>query len=108
MKKIGRPRKSERKENISVNLPKHVVDRINDQLSWKSSRSEWIEGAIRDKLGEKPLTVGDADTKTLYSVLIHSRDDVSDFMKVALQRELDKIIADELKEIDEISAKMGW
>tara|TARA_R100000353_G_C6482070_1_gene189455 strand:+ start:522 stop:848 length:327 start_codon:yes stop_codon:yes gene_type:complete len=101
MKKIGRPRKSERKENISVNLPKHVVDRINDQLSWKSSRSEWIEGAIRDKLGDKPVTVADAATKVLYSVLINSRDDVSDFMKVALQRELDTILQRELKELEE-------
>lgn len=51
MKKIGRPRKAERKVNISVNLPGHIVDKINDQLSWKSSRSAWIEGAIKNKLG---------------------------------------------------------
>jgi metal-responsive CopG/Arc/MetJ family transcriptional regulator len=101
MKKIGRPRKSERKENISVNLPKYVVDKVNDKLSWKSSRSEWIEGAIKDKLGERGLTLADAPTKALLSVLIHSRDDVSDFIKVALQRELDNIMRQELKELEE-------
>ena len=105
MKKIGRPRKSERKENISVNLPKYVVDKINDKLSWKSSRSEWIEGAIRDKLGERGLTVADAPTKILLSVLINSRDDVSDFIKVALQRELDNIMR---QEIDDLEQKVGW
>lgn len=73
MKKIGRPRKSERKENISVNLPKHVVDRINDQLSWKSSRSEWIEGAIKNKLGASDyLENVDLDEIVLYlhSILV--------------------------------------
>ena len=101
MKKIGRPRKSERKENISVNLPKHIVDRINDKLSWKSSRSEWIEGAIKDKLGDKLMTVADAPTKLLLSILINSRNDVSDFIKVALQRELDNLMEAEIKEFEE-------
>ena len=105
MKKIGRPRKSERKENISVNLPKYVVDKVNDKLSWKSSRSEWIEGAIKDKLGDKGLTLNDAPTKVLLSVLINSREDVSDFIKVALQRELDNIIQQEIADLEE---KVGW
>ncbi len=105
MKKIGRPRKSERKENISVNLPKYIVDRINDKLSWKSSRSEWIEGAIKDKLGDKLMTVADAPTKLLLSILINSRDDVSDFIKVALQRELDNLMKAEIKELEE---RNGW
>lgn len=105
MKKIGRPRKSERKENISVNLPKYIVDKINDKLSWKSSRSEWIEGAIKDKLGEMGLTLADAPTKALLSVLIHGRDDVSDFIKVALQRELDNLMKQEIKELEE---RNGW
>jgi len=105
MKKIGRPRKSERKENISVNLPKYIVDRINDKLSWKSSRSEWIEGAIKDKLGDKLMTVADAPTKLLLSILINSRNDVSDFIKVALQRELDNLMKAEIKELEE---KSGW
>ena len=105
MKKIGRPRKSERKENISVNLPKHIVDKVNDKLSWKSSRSEWIEGAIRDKLGEMGLTLADAPTKVLLSVLINKRDDVSDFIKVALQQELDNIMQQEIKELEK---RNGW
>ena len=52
MKKIGRPRKAQRKENISVNLPKHIVDQVNDALSWQSSRSKWIQGAIETKLND--------------------------------------------------------
>lgn len=105
MKKIGRPRKSERKENISVNLPKHIVDKINDKISWKSSRSAWIEGAIRDKLGDKTMSLDDAPTKVLLNLLIHMREDVSDFIKVALQRELDNILK---LEIEELEKKVGW
>lgn len=105
MKKIGRPRKAERKENISVNLPKHIIDKVNDKLSWRASRSEWIESAIRAKLGEMGLLVADAPTKVLLSVLINSRDDVSNFIKVALQRELDTIMQQEIKDLEE---KVGW
>ena len=105
MKKIGRPRKAVTKKNISVNLTSHVIDRINDKLSWKSSRSEWIEGAIKDKLGDKLMTVADAPTKLLLSILINSRDDVSDFIKVALQRELDNIMKAEIAELEKIN---GW
>lgn len=105
MKKIGRPRKSERKENISVNLPKYLVDKVNDKLAWRSSRSKWIESAIRAKLGDMGLLVADAPTKVLLSVLINSRDDVSDFIKIALQRELDNIMR---QEIDELEEKVGW
>ena len=50
MKKIGRPRKAARKEQISVNLPKHIIDEINDQISWQQSRSVWIETAITNRL----------------------------------------------------------
>lgn len=105
MKKIGRPRKAHRKENISVNLPKHLIDQINDKLSWKSSRSEWIENAIRAKLGDAPISLGDAPTKLILSSLINSRDDISDFIKVALQRELDNIMKQEIKELED---KVGW
>ena len=51
------------------------------------------------------LTLADAPTKALLSVLIHGRDDVSDFIKVALQRELDNLMKAEIKELEE---KNGW
>lgn len=53
MKKIGRPRKAVTKKNISVNLPSHVIDRINDKISWKASRSVWIENAIINRLDSR-------------------------------------------------------
>jgi len=65
MKKIGRPRKAVTKKNISVNLPSHIVDQINDKLSWQSSRSTWIESAVRTKLGEAMADISEYPLLTL-------------------------------------------
>ena len=65
MRKVGRPRKQVRKENISVNLPTALIAQIHDQLSWKSSRSGWIEDAIRTKLGKKTATISEFKLQTL-------------------------------------------
>ena len=65
MKKIGRPRKSVTKQNISVNLPKHLIAQINDALSWQQSRSIWIEDAIKDKLNRKLPDIDEYPLETL-------------------------------------------
>ena len=70
MKKVGRPRKSVRKENISVNLPKHLVDQVNDQLGWSSSRSKWIESAINEKLTNQ-FDWDYVDSKRLLAILLN-------------------------------------
>ena len=93
MKKLGRPRKSERKENISVNLPKALVDEINNQLSYFSSRSSWIQIAIEEKLGEK-FTVAGSTTVMLLLAVSH-RDDTSEFLK--------KVIASEVKTMMQVA-----
>ena len=80
MKKIGRPRKSERKQNISVNLPEYLVDKINDQLSWKSSRSVWIEGAIKEKLGQYTPSVTEMALETMLFECLQ-RDNLDDNVK---------------------------
>ena len=70
MKKVGRPRKANRKENISVNLPKHLVDQVNDQLGWSSSRSKWIESAITEKLTNQ-FDWDYVDSKRLLAILLN-------------------------------------
>ena len=90
MKKLGRPRKSVRKENISVNLPSYLIKQISDKLSWSSSRSVWIQDAIEIKLRNKNnITLQDADTLTLISVLRNR--DISDFIRRALESEYESI-----------------
>jgi len=92
MKKTGRPRKAERKENISVNLPKALVDEINNQLSYFSSRSGWIQLAIEEKLGEA-FTVSESTTIQLLLALSH-REDITDFCL--------KVITSEIKSMTQV------
>ena len=72
MKKIGRPRKAQRKINISVNLPSHIVDKIDDAISWQTSRSKWVEQAIIAKLdahNSRSQVIENTRSETLVSVL---------------------------------------
>ena len=90
MKKVGRPRKQVRKENISVNLPTALIAQIHDQLSWKSSRSAWIEAAIRDKLGAKPADITNYPLLTLLWEA-KNREDCDPNVKFVIQMYLDSI-----------------
>lgn len=91
MKKIGRPRKQVRKENISVNLPTALIAQIHDELSWKSSRSYWIEDAIRRKLGK---TSADITSFTLQALLweAKNRPDCDPNVKFVIQMYLDSTV----------------
>ena len=98
MKKLGRPRKAVRKENISVNLPGYLIKQISDKLSWSTSRSVWIQSAIEDKLGHGNSTyLQDASTLKLLSVITR-RDDVSEFLKKVVDQEIDSILVKRVAE----------
>ena len=88
MSKIGRPRKAHalRKENISVNLPKTLVSEVESQLSYKSSRSSWIQLAIEEKLGGRQ-TVMELRTIQLMAALV-ARDDISEFVEKVVRSEI--------------------
>ena len=91
MKKIGRPRKSETKQNISVNLPSHLVDKINDKLSWQSSRSAWIESAIRSKLGQANSDISEYSLLTLLWEA-KNREDCDPNVRFVIQSYLDSTV----------------
>ena len=99
MKKLGRPRKTIRKENISVNLYPSTIDKINDKLSWNSSRSEWIEDAIKRKLDDGTIDLSHVKSITLLSVL-SNRDDVNEFVKRACDLEMKNILQQQIKELE--------
>lgn len=88
MKKLGRPRKAHalRKENISVNLPKTLVSEVESQLSYQSSRSQWIQLAIEEKLGEK-YSVSESTSIQLMAALV-ARNNISDFAQKVLRSEI--------------------
>jgi len=88
MKKVGRPRKpsTEKKEIISVNLTASLVQKLNHDLSWSQSRSEWIERAIKAKLkiiSNHEPSVNDSKTKSLAWALA-IREDCPNFVVRAI------------------------
>ncbi|GAI77818.1 unnamed protein product, partial [marine sediment metagenome] len=88
MKKVGRPRKpsTEKKEIISVNLTASLIQKLNHDLSWSQSRSEWIERAIKEKLAvisDAAPSVVDTKTKSLAAALAR-REDCPNFVVRAI------------------------
>lgn len=68
---VGRPRKKgPKKEQISVTLPKALINEINDKLSYSTSRSKWIQQAIEIKLDREIRTVSDSTVKQLCMALV--------------------------------------
>lgn len=98
MKKVGRPRKQVRKENISVNLPTALIAQIHDELSWKSSRSGWIEAAIRAKLGAKRADITSYNLHTLLWEAAN-REDCDPNVKFVIQMYLDSTVTTQFEGI---------
>jgi len=51
-----RPRSTDKSVPISIALPGSLVTRIDQELSYSSSRSKWIANAIRNKLDSGIMT----------------------------------------------------
>jgi metal-responsive CopG/Arc/MetJ family transcriptional regulator len=94
MKKVGRPRKinAESKKNISVNLPIYILEKVEQKLSYGSSRSMWIQSAIENRLSEineaKPQYYKDIDTIPLLC-LIRDKPDLDDNVRFVIKMYLD-------------------
>ena len=100
MKKIGRPRKLTRKQNISVNLPSHTIKKVEDKLSWGKSRSEWIQEAIERKLDpNQSSTLREASLLQLLSVL-RTRD-ITEHLRRLVNAEIEIIQAMLVAETEE-------
>ena len=97
MKRIGRPRKAVTKKNISVNLPSHVIDRVNDQISWKASRSVWIENAIINRLDSKSLDIENIPLLTLLWEA-KNREDCDPNVRFVIQTYLDSTVSKQFGE----------
>lgn len=100
MKKIGRPRKAKRKENISVNLDKSLINEVEDCLSWKQSRSQWISEAIKNKLSRKLPDIDEYRLTTLvYTASLH--EDCPRWLKRELNYYLESKAKKQVEEIEE-------
>ena len=100
LKKIGRPRKAARKEQISVNLPKHIINEINDSISWQQSRSVWIETAIINRLRSKKPSITDYGLNTLLFEAIQ-REEIDSNVKFVIKNYLDSTVMKQSEETAE-------
>jgi len=100
MKKIGRPRKAARKEQISVNLPKHLINEINDQIAWNQSRSIWIETAITNRLRSVKPSLVDYGLNTLLFEAIQ-REEIDPNVKFVIKTYLDSTVVKQFVETAE-------
>ena len=49
---MGRRRVKEKHIPMSLSMPYALIQRVDSQLSYKSSRSKWVQNAIIQKLDE--------------------------------------------------------
>jgi len=47
---MSRRRVADKSIPVSVAIPQSILDRLNNQLDWKQSRSLWVQRAIKAKL----------------------------------------------------------
>ena len=62
---MGRKRSTNKHIPMSLSIPHDLVIRVDKQLSYKQSRSKWVQGAIKAKLDE----VGSLDNIELSRII---------------------------------------
>ncbi len=81
---MGRRRVKEKHVPMSLSMPYRLIMRVDSELSYRQSRSKWVQGAIREKL-EREIDFGAIPTKKLLLILVN-RDVISEeTFKVMLQ-----------------------
>ena len=81
-----RMRSSDPTHAISVTLPVSLLAKINEQLSRTQSRSQWLAGAARLRLGES-TSLAEIRTKSLLVELM-MREDLDDDLKKLIEMRL--------------------
>ncbi len=70
---MSRPRSADPGVPITISIPNSLKTRLDQELSWKQSRSKWVTKAIEAKfLDMDAFSVGDLSNKALLAA-IHAR-----------------------------------
>jgi len=78
---MSRRRSADKAIPISIALPRSVVTRLDQVLSYNDSRSAYIARAITDRLDEiGASSIGDAPTRQLMAAL-SSREDIDSTLR---------------------------
>ena len=82
---MSRPRSTDKSIPISVALPSSLVRRLDQELSYTSSRSKYVARAIENRLNQiESSAVSDAPTRQLMAAL-KARGDISKQLKTILE-----------------------
>jgi len=72
---MSRPRSTDKSIPISVALPSSLVRRLDQELSYSSSRSQYVAKAIRNYLDDlEASSIADASTRQLVAALTNRKD----------------------------------
>ena len=71
---MGRKRSTNKHIPMSLSIPHSLVIRVDKELSYKQSRSKWVQGAIKAKLDE----VGSLDNIELSRIIQHVYEHLSE------------------------------
>ena len=88
---MGRRRVKEKHIPMSLSMPYALIQRVDNQLSFKSSRSKWVQDAIKKKLESQERGYDDLEnvrTQSLFAELRMRLDKDSNaykFVKAASQ-----------------------
>jgi metal-responsive CopG/Arc/MetJ family transcriptional regulator len=81
---MSRPRSHDKSIPISVAIPLSLVTRLNEELSYRQSRSKYICRAIQNRLDEvEENAISTRSTRQLMAALSH-REDIDDTLKILL------------------------
>jgi len=82
---MSRKRSTDKSIPISVALPSSLVRRLDQELSYTSSRSKYVGKAIQNRLDEmQSSAVSEASTRQLMAAL-HGREDISKQLRLILE-----------------------
>jgi len=66
---MGRRRVKEKHLPMSLSMPYALILRVDNQLSFKSSRSKWVQDAIKKKLESQERGYDDLENVPIQSLL---------------------------------------
>jgi len=81
---MSRPRSNDKAIPISVALPSSLVRRLDMELSFKASRSQYIRKAIENRLNEVENSGVETRTTRQLMAALHAREDIDHSLKAIL------------------------
>lgn len=76
---MGRRRVKEKHVPMSLSMPYALIQRVDNQLSFKSSRSKWVQNAIIQKLDENVDLSQISEVRLMKE--LYFREECNDFLK---------------------------